>query len=252
MTTTNLVQRYQLQGNPSIQSPIIGNLLYDEIGEEAVARFNQAFPLQQDTYQYKKGEPLALSSTLRNLFYHVFLQTHQRTKDMRVLSSVEIVRDWKAIPDKTTTHADVRDVPLFPNPGPNETLRRHVLALFGKTNTKIPLRVSGLKPIAASDAPGFTFERTDFSEINEAPYLRKSGKVRYDPKIGDLVEAKDEEEGVKILVPGDQSGLRRAYRNRGNNLNCRNDRLLNSKFPQKETKLLTVEYSMTARIFFHG
>ncbi|GEM_PF-2350418 len=228
MTTTTAVQRYQLQGNPTIPTSIIGNLLYDEIGEEAVADFNQAFPLQRDRHQYQKGEPLEFSNTLRNAFYHLFLQTHARTKGMRVLSSVEAVRDWKAIPDKATTYADFRDIPLFPNPGPNENLRKQVLALFDRTDTKVPLRVSGLKPIAASGEPGFTFERTEFSEINEAPYLRKSGKVRYDPKVRDLVEAKDDEEGVQIWVPEDQSGLRWACRGGGDGLDFGGDSLLGS------------------------
>ena len=60
--------------------------------------------------------------------------------------------------------------------------------------------------------------------VTEAPFAVKNQKIAYNPQKG-LIPS---EEGVSIYTPLDQSGLRRAYRNRDDVLNLSFDRLLYS------------------------
>ncbi|MDP1694155.1 MAG: hypothetical protein Q8L34_01310 [Candidatus Woesearchaeota archaeon] len=230
MTDTKTLQNYQLQGNPAIPVPILGNMIYDQaLGEEAVARLNEAFRGVQgieDKTQYGKGNPVAKSNTLRNLFYHSFLR--ELSDHLHIQSPIEMVRHWNALLERDTTYADSNAISVFPNPGPNEELRMAVLRAFGKTATTVPLLVMGLKPVKSDTSLGVALKRTDSTEVREAPYLAKSGRVKYDPATHDLVAAKDDEEGVQIWVPEDQSGLRRACRGMGVNLNCGDVGLLSS------------------------
>ena len=45
MLQTKLLQDYQLRGNPVIQvpAPIVGNLVYDDLGELYIAKLNERF-----------------------------------------------------------------------------------------------------------------------------------------------------------------------------------------------------------------
>src|SRR3989344_8053239 len=231
MTDTKTLQKYQLQGNPAIPVPILGNMIYDQaLGEEAVAYLNEAFRGVngiEDKTKYKPGQPITFSNPLRNLFYHQFFK--ENSDNIQVQSPVDMVRHWKALLERDTTYADSNAITLFPNPGPNEDLRMAVLRAFGKTATTVPLLVMGLKPVKSDTGLGFALERIDSTEVREAPYLAKSGRAKYDPATNDLVAATADEEGVQIWVPEDQSGLRRAYRDGGYDLNCGYGRLLISE-----------------------
>ena len=80
----------------------------------------------------------------------------------------------------------------------------------------------------ADNDTGFTFIKTDYTNAKLAPWLKQDGFVRYSQKEG-LVSCKEDDEGaVRILVPDDQSGLRRLYRFRSYWLNAGNDDLLES------------------------
>ena len=228
MTDTKALQHYQLQGNPVIPVPMVGNLVYDkELGQEAVTRLNEAFRGVggiEDKTTHQPGQPINFSNSPRNLFYHSFLRAMSNT--LHVQSPIDIVRYWNSLPERNTTYADSNAVAVFPNPGPNEELRKLVLQAFGKTTTTVPLLVMGLKPVKSDTGLGFALERIDSTEVREAPYLAKSGRAKYDPATNDLVAATADEEGVQIWVPEDQSGLRRAYRDGGYDLNCGYGRLL--------------------------
>lgn len=229
MTQTQTLQNYRMPVQPIAPVPILWNFFYDEIRKEAVARLNEAFKGVkniEDKTNYQSGQPISFSNAPRNLFYHDLLVTTQ--EGLRVLSPQEMIRHWDFLPEKDATNADSNAVGIFPNPGPNEDLRREVLAAFGKTATTVPLLVTGLRPVKARNKQGFHLERTDFTKMEEAPYLAKNGKLRYDPKKNCLVAAKDDEEGVRIWTPDDQSGLRRTYRCRGNYLNFWGEGLLHS------------------------
>ncbi len=221
-TQTKAVQAYQLPGNPVIPVPILGNLLYDERGEEAVAILNAAFRGRKGikyTTKHKPRQPLTRSNTARNMFFHDLLREQFTSDNLRVQSPADMVRYWDILLEQDTTYADSNTIAIFPNPGPNENLRIEVLQALGRTATTVPLLVSGLKPVKVDTAEGWTLKRTDFTTVKEAPYLQKDGRVRYDSATQDLVAAKDNEDGVQIYVPNDQSGLRRAGRDGGNFLN---------------------------------
>ena len=205
MTDTKTLQNYQLQGNPAIPVPILGNMLYDQVGQEAVARLNEAFQGRTDIVdntKYQQGQSIAWSNTLRNLFHAHQVREIQR--GVRVQSPIEMVRYWSHLLERDTTYADSNAVTLFPNPGPNEELRMAVLRAFGKTATTVPLLVMGLKPVKSDTGLGFALERTESTEVREAPYLAKSGRVKYDPATHDLIAATADEEGVQVWVPEDQ------------------------------------------------
>ena len=230
MTDTKRPQHYQLLGNPVVPVPIVGNLRYDqELGAEAVARLNEEFKGVEgigDRTKYSQGDLVTQSNTPRNLFYHYFFRNSQQ--DLRVQSPIDMVRYWKVLLERGTTYADSNAVSVFPKPGPNEDLRMAVLKAFGKTATTVPLLVMGLRPVRSDKCQGFALERTDHTELREAPYLAQNGRVKYDPAADDLVAATADEEGVQIFVPRSQSGLRGAFRNRGYYLSCGVGRLLDS------------------------
>ncbi|MEK6952588.1 MAG: hypothetical protein AABX29_06245, partial [Nanoarchaeota archaeon] len=63
---------YRLPGNPVVPVPIVGNLLYDEIGKEVLAIHNERFKGVrgiQDTTEYAQGQPISFSNIPRNLSY---------------------------------------------------------------------------------------------------------------------------------------------------------------------------------------
>lgn len=223
MTTEAQVKEYQFQGNPVVQVKL-GNLVYDERGEEILAIHNERFrgvSNIEDKTSYKPGQPLSYSNVPRILSYAQLLR--ERFPDMHVLSPEEVVQYWNAIPERDQTYADTNSIAVYPNQGSNEDLRKAVLAILGKQDTELPLIVSGLGVERADDNYGFTFTKTDYTKAEEAPYLQKDGKLSYDGT--NLVQS---EEGVPVLVPGDQSGLRGLYRGRSYRLYARGDFLLNS------------------------
>ncbi|MBS3151486.1 hypothetical protein J4443_03855 [Candidatus Woesearchaeota archaeon] len=142
---------------------------------------------------------------------------------MHVLSPEEVVQYWDAIPERDSTYADTNSVPVYPNEGCNEGLRQRVLAILGKQKTETLLAVSGLGVERADNHQGFTFTEKEATRAEEAPYLQRDGKVRYDGTR--LVNS---EEGVSIWVPESQSGLRRLYRYGSGRLNAWDDALLDS------------------------
>ncbi|MFH1593061.1 MAG: hypothetical protein ABIB47_06880, partial [Candidatus Woesearchaeota archaeon] len=114
--------------------------------------------------------------------------------------------------------------------GPNENLRIRVLDILGRDPTKleVPLLVQGLGVETAENDYGFTFTKTAQTQAIEAPFLTKDQRVRYDTETRTLVHAESEDEGIHIWTPADQSGLRRAYRYRFDDLYFWNDLLLYS------------------------
>lgn len=205
----------------------IHNLVFDDLGEAVFRIHNERFkgtPIE-DTTNYEPNQPLSFSNTPRMLNYHHILETLTQRR-IPVVHPIDDVHHWSHIPERDTTYADFNGIPLFPNPGPNEDLRTAVLRAFGKTATTVPLWAVGFQPVKAGNNYGFTLQRTDFSELQEAPWLTKDQRVKYDPATKSLVPAQADETGVQIYVPADQSGLRWAYRFRGISLNCGGERLL--------------------------
>ncbi len=204
---------YSIEGNPIVDPklvPIIGNLVYNDLGQEVLALHNEKFrgvKNIEDKNSYKKRQPLSFSNIPRIQSYaqilrEIFPHTH-------VLSDVEVVQYWNAIPERDSTYADTNSVVIFPkegSEGSNEDLRKIVLGIVGK-KSKFPLVVSGLGVEKADNNYGFIFIGTDFTKAREAPYLSHDGKVSFNGK--ELVSS---EEGVGVLTSDSQSGLRRLYR----------------------------------------
>ena len=230
---------YSLQGNPAyqiikVQKGIVGNLIYDDLGQCILRKLNEEFKGVrniEDTTHYKPNQPIAFSNTPRALYIAELLRTDEEVMAMtqgtlKVLSPEEIVQYWEAIPNRNTTYADTDSVSLYPKEGPNEDLRRIVLNLLGKkpSQVKTPFVVSGLgvkKDTSLQN--GFTFIETDFLQAREAPYLERDCKVTYDQKEQGLVIA---DQGVSVWTPSGQSGLRRVYQNRYEDLGARDVFLL--------------------------
>ncbi len=225
-TETKSLENYQLQGNPGVPVPIVGNLVYDELGQLAVAKLNERFrgvSSIEDNTQYEPNQPISLSNTPRALAYNQILREETKGR-IRVLSPIEVVRFWESLPKRSFTYADTDSVPVFPREGPHGNLRKIVLKILGKQNTNVPLIVPGLGVEKADNEYGFIFTKTDFTSSLEAPFLVKNQKLAYDPKKG-LVPS---EKGILAFTPGDQSGLRRACRDGDGGLRFRGDSLVGS------------------------
>ncbi len=218
------VKGYQLKVNPVIQA-VPGNLIYDELGKEILARHNENFKGVreiEDRYDYKEGQPLSFSNTPRFLDYNQILRERFPELGIRGLSDVEVVQYWNTIPERDETYADTNSIVVYPKEGPNEDLRQRVLGIIGK-KSRLPLVVSNLGVEPADNNHGFTFVGTDFTEAREAPYLRKDGRVSFNGK--ELVSS---EEGVDVWTQDSQSGLRGLYRVGSDRLSAGNADLLYS------------------------
>ncbi len=227
-TETNIGSNYQLKGNPVVETsvPLVGNIIYDELGEAVLAQHNELFRGRnniEDTTKYQSSQPLSFSNVPRIFSYNQILSKETNGR-IQVLSPEQVIRYWNVLPERTSTYADTDSIVIFPKEGPNEDLRQLVLKLIGKQNTKVPLFVSNLGVKPADNGYGFTFIGTDEMNVTEAPFAVKNQKIAYNPQKG-LIPS---EEGVSIYTPLDQSGLRRAYRNRDDVLNLSFDRLLYS------------------------
>ena len=169
-------EHYQLRGNPLIEVPVpmLGNLLYDERGQEVLALHNEGFKGVkniEDPYDYRRKpitpeNPLSFSNVPRILNYQQILR--ERFPDMHVLSFEEVVRHWVEVYERDTTYADTSGISLYPNQSshkPNEALRQIVLGIIGKKRIEGPFIVSGLGVKRADNGYGFNFKETDFVEV---------------------------------------------------------------------------------------
>ncbi|HLC72309.1 MAG TPA: hypothetical protein VJH37_01885 [Candidatus Nanoarchaeia archaeon] len=206
----------------------IHNLVFDELGRAVLRIHNKLFrgtPLA-DTTPYAKNQPITHSNVPRALSYNQIL--HQLTEGrIQVASPADVVHYWNDIPERDKTYADTDSISLFSPTGNNQDLAQKVFQLLGRTTT-VPLLVAGLGIEKADNRHGFTFTETELTKAVEAPYIARDGRVCYDPKTQDLRTAQPGEAGVPVWTPGNQSGLRSAYRYRGYYLNCWYVRLLNS------------------------
>lgn len=217
---------YEFKGDPivPVDVPLIGNLVYDERGEEVLAIHNERFKGVkniEDTTKYKKGQPISYPNTPRVLSYEQILR--ERFPDMHVLSPEEVIQYWDAIPERSETYADTNSIAVYPNRGYNEDLRQRVIAMLGKKKTEIPLAVSGLGVERADNNQGFRFTETAYTKAKEAPYLQRDGKISYNGT--ELIQS---EEGILIWIPDDQSGFRGLCRYGSDWLNAGNVSLLSS------------------------
>jgi hypothetical protein len=212
---------YQLQGNQRI-TPIVGNLIYDELGKLVLAKYNELFKetSAEHKVQYQNGQVITHSNVPLALGIDQILR--QELPSVRVLTFEDVVENWDLIPDKNSTYADTTSIVVYPNKGPNEEHRQRVLGILGKTKTDVPLVVTGLG-VKPSQEHGFLFTETDYTKVEEAPYLRRNGQVSL--KDGKL-EASNS--GVRIWIPKNQDGLRWVYRDGDDVLNAINDFLLNA------------------------
>ena len=231
MVTQTKSKPYVLPGNPviSLPVPVVGHLVYDGRGEPVYRKLNERFrgiEGIEDTHEYKPGEPISFSNIPRQIGRAQLLRL-ENDSEITVLDPIQMVQYWDLLLEKPTTYDDSSTVSVFPNEGPNETLRKRVLALLGKDKTEIPLLVVGLD-IEPDDDTGFTFIETPWLKAIEAPFLTKNQIVKYDPEKDTLIPS-DDNTGVQIYVPSGQSGLRRAYRGGDDSLYFRYDSLLSSK-----------------------
>ncbi|MCD4759393.1 hypothetical protein K8R33_00715 [archaeon] len=217
---------YQLKGNPVVDVPVIGTLVYDDLGKEVVAKFNERFKGVEGieyTHKHKTGEPISYSNVPRVLGMNQEQREITRG-NITLLTPAQVVRFWDVISERGPTYADTDGISLYPTEGPNEELRQEVLKLTGKSS-KHPLIISGLGVEGADNDLGFRFVGTDYMGVIEAPYLSKDGRVTYDPSQEGLVGS---DEGVSIWTPDAQSGLRGLYRDGGDGLYAGNGSLLGS------------------------
>ena len=52
---------YKLQGNPVVESPVVGNLIYDELGQAVVRKVNEQFKDVQGiqySQRFKKNQTI--------------------------------------------------------------------------------------------------------------------------------------------------------------------------------------------------
>lgn len=192
----------------------IDNLVFDELGQAVLALHNKIFqgtPIE-DTTKYKRDQPISFSNIPKALSYNQILLELTKGR-IHVASPIEAVRFWDAVPERSSTYSDTDSGAAYPKEGPNEDIRRIALKITGKQNTKVPILIAGLGIERANNHQhGFTIVRTDYTAAIEAPFLTSDGNLACDPKTGKIVSSK---QGVSVYTPGDQSGFRRVYRDRG-------------------------------------
>ena len=196
---------------------LIENLIYDELGQAVLRLHNEKFKGVkgiEDLTEYEPDQPLSFSNTPRSLSYNQILR--ELSVPAHVLSLKEMVRYLVFTLERATTYADSDSVAIFPREGPNEDLRQQALSIAGIQNPEQPYLISGLGVDKADNAP-FKFTETDHVLATPAPYLTHNCRVKYDPNTDSLVEI-DDQKGINIWTPKNQSGLRSAYRNRSDGL----------------------------------
>ena len=207
-----LAQDYKLQGNPVVEVPVVGSLVYDGLGEAVIRKFNEKMKGVNGVEYARKlnsGDVITHSNTARALGFNQILR-EETGGDIHVLSPEEVVQYWDALPERGSTYADTDSIVIYPTEGPNESLRKKVLGIAGRDSTNVPLIVSGLGIVKdSSEDAGFTFTETGNIWVREAPYLQKDGKVQYDAEKGELNSS---EEGVGVWTPGSQNGLGGLFR----------------------------------------
>ena len=211
---------------PQFRGPSIDNLIYDDLGEAVLKIHNERFKgvlTIKDKTKYQLNQPIISPNTPRILSYHAILQ-ELTDGNIKVLTPEQAVQHWDHIPDKKSTYADTDAIAVYPNAGPNEALRKIVLGILGKKETRVPLLVSGLGVEKADNEYGFIFVGTDYHAFTEAPFLTKDQQIVYDPKKGLIIAS----EGIHVWTPDDQSGIRGVCRDRGDVLVCRYEYLLDS------------------------
>ena len=215
----------KIQGNTTKEGLVMGNL-QGELADFVVRKYHEEFKGTKADFDTKlnEGEVLKHSNTIFNNFANVLLR--QKTGNTtRVLTGEDVVQHWDSLPDRSSTYADTCGVAVFPNKGLNEDHRQTVLGIVGKGSTSVPLIVYGLKPVRCDNDDGFQFTESEHTEVKEAQYLQREGKVQHDGTLGNLVSSK---KGVSVWTPSSPSGLRRLYRDWNEDMNARNDRLLSS------------------------
>ena len=217
MTTDLTIYRF-----PEIK---IHHLLYDELGKEALDKLNSTFkgtPLVYSPNQVPEaGQPIR-HSNIRTLFLDQVVRELTNSR-ISVPNPEQILANWNNIQERDTTYADSSLV-IYPNVGPAETHRQRALEIAGFSNTTTPITISGLTIKPSDNKYGFTLEPTDYTSHKEAPWLKKTQRVAYNPETEEIEPSKD---GVMVYVPEEQSGLRRLFRN-WDELSARNGRLLDA------------------------
>ena len=233
-------QNYTFKGNivPGNEGTIVGNLLYDELGQLVLAKLNERFRGVKGielTDVFGIDEPITHSNVPRVLAIDQILR--EEGLDIHVLSPEEVVRYWDVLPKRDSTNSHTNSVVVYPEEGINEELRKKVLGLVKRKHTKVPLVVSGLGVKKAKNDYGFTFTKTDYTIVKEAPYLAKHCNVIYDSEKDELVQA---DQGVPIwTLVGIQGGLHCVDRHRGNRLNYWYHNLLDSTSDYGRVQLLS-------------
>ncbi|MDP3916982.1 MAG: hypothetical protein Q8Q42_01700 [Nanoarchaeota archaeon] len=204
---------------------VVDNLIYDELGKEALEKLNSKFKGTQLAYSPnempQEGQPLRFSN-IRSLFLEQAVGELTNNK-ITLLSPEQILANWNNIPERDETYAD-SSLAIYPNEGPNETHRKRALGIINISNPAAPIIVSGLTIAIADNEDVFTLEPTNHTAYKEAPWLEKTQMITYNPKTGEIEPSED---GIMVQVPNDQSGLRRLFRVR-DGLDARYVRLLNA------------------------
>ncbi|MDP3916981.1 MAG: hypothetical protein Q8Q42_01695 [Nanoarchaeota archaeon] len=222
-TKTGDFSSYRLEGNPVETTPIIGNLINNELGAYILERLNSKFKGTRLAYppneMPQEGQPIKFSNFPRILDINQELRQLPDI-NIRPLTAREAVTYFNAktkegklvIPERDKTYADTISVLIAPKEGRNEAHENRIMGILGISRLEEPLVVNGLGVAPADNGDGFIFEETD--GITTEPYQA----------ILELAKSK----GVAVRQSLEQSGLRRLFRNQGR-LSARDDRLLIAK-----------------------
>ncbi|MBS3141558.1 hypothetical protein J4405_05455 [Candidatus Woesearchaeota archaeon] len=169
---------YQFKGNPvsPVNVPLIGPLIYDELGREVLARHNEIFgwshfALYRDHHSEEslgsipsRMQPrLSYISPIELSFNAILNQLGRENSEfagINVLTFDDLIQYWEAIPNKSFTSTRTSSVIVYPVYPINdierladnykqdaEKLRRKILDITGKTHLDVPILVDGLVPL---------------------------------------------------------------------------------------------------------
>lgn len=185
-------------------SPIIINLIYNDLGRELIAKYNEEFKgtPSEHSQKYIEDQTITHSNVPFALKLNQILLTDPNLSGLglRVLPLLEVIKYWEILPERNNTSGDINSIVIHPRPGGeihNEELRKYVIndILKGK-KSKLSLVVSNLDVVKHDSRYGFKFKGSDFMKVERVRYLDEDEKKLSIDKRGKIISS---DEGDIIL-----------------------------------------------------
>lgn len=184
MTQTDLTQ-YVLPRLREVAP--LDSLVYDELGQEAVAKHNEQFQgTRLAITPTEMNNPVCISNSIQAFSLNDIL--HKITNGrIQVATPQKIVQYWECPPEHRIAYGAITNtIAVFPTRSADALHERLQQQMLINLNFRLeaPAVMSHLKPVKANSDAGCTLERTEFTKITKMDWLTQASGVRYDPLNG--------------------------------------------------------------------